>query len=104
MALQLVPHFDLPFRFSGSSVAVVEQDSAEDVANCVEAIVRTPNGTRDDSPEFGLDDQTFLNQNLDSAAILAQIEYQEPRSRLVVESEPDFLDNLIARVSIKAGG
>lgn len=96
----LVPHFDLPFRLSGTSFAVAEQDSFGDIANCVEAIVRTPNGVRDDTPEFGLDDHTFDNRPLNIEQMTAQIENQEPRASVVLTEQSNFLDDLIAEVRI----
>lgn len=91
----LIPHFDMPFRLSGHSFAVVEQDSQEDIANCVECIVRTPFGFRDDAPEFGVDDQQFEFIPLDIETLIAQIEGQEPRSRIVIEQQPNLIDALI---------
>jgi len=56
MTFAISPHFDLPFRFLKSGGAVVsEQDSFDDVANCVEAICRTPQGFRVDNPDFDYD-------------------------------------------------
>lgn len=98
----LVPHFDLPFRLSGSSFAVVEQDSSADVANCVEAIVRTPNGFRDDTPDFGMDDITFANQPLNLERLTAQIESQEPRASVALEQHPSLVDELVTKLVINA--
>jgi hypothetical protein len=95
------PHFDLPFRFQGGAVAAVEQDTYNDVANCVEAIVRTPFGYRYDAPDFGLTDMVFDLQPLDTESVLAAIETQEPRADVLVEENPDFYDVLIARMTIE---
>lgn len=94
------PHFDLPFRLSGKSFATVQQDSPEDVANCVECIVRTPSGFREDTEDFGLDDLTFNNQPLNLALVKSQIQRQEPRASLLVEQ--DVMD-LVNRLTIKVG-
>jgi hypothetical protein len=40
------PHFDLPFRYGRGREVVVQQDTVEDIRNCVEAGVRTLRGTR----------------------------------------------------------
>lgn len=97
----LVPHFDLPFRLLGRGFATVEQDSYEDVANCVEAIIRTPYGTRDDSPEFGIDDLTFDIRPLNIEALTAQIENEEPRTTLAVREDPNLIDNLVSKIVIE---
>lgn len=91
----LIPHFDLPFRFGNTSIVTVEQDSPEDVANCVEAIARTIIGERDDSPDFGIDDLTFSNQPLDTELLTAQILQQEPRATIVIREEPDFITDVL---------
>lgn len=100
----LVPHFDLPFRMKGTSFATVEQDSFEDVANCVEAIVRTPYGFRDDNPDFGVDDQTFQVQPLNTELITGQIIHQEPRASIVITQETDLIDSLIDNLKIEVDG
>lgn len=95
----IVPHFDLPFRLSGKSFAVVEQDSHEDVANCVETIIRTPYGFRDDAPDFGLDDHTFDNRPLNVDAMRAQIESQEPRATMALTEEPSLVEDIVTSVN-----
>lgn len=97
----LVPHFDLPFRLNGTSFAVVDQDSERDISNCVETIVRTPYGFRNDNPDFGLDDHTFDNQPLNKNAIITQIENQEPRSTIVITETMDLVDHLIDNLKIE---
>lgn len=99
-----VPHFDLPFRLVGTSFGVEEQDSAEDVANCVECIIRTPYGFRDDNPSFGLDDPVFDYLPLNVEHIRAQIEEQEPRAKLIVNQTQDLNDTLVAVLNISIGG
>lgn len=97
----LVPHFNLPFRVSGKGFGVVEQDSEEDIANCVETILRCPQGFRDDSPGFGLPEQAFSLQPLDIVAIRTEVTRQEPRSSVAVFERTDDLDQLIARVTVQ---
>lgn len=100
MAL-LNPHFDLPFRFSPTSAVCVEQDSFNDVANCVEVIVSTPQGFRDDSPDFGLPELEFANQPLHIDEISAIINAQEPRAEILTRERTDLLDPLIAHLTIE---
>lgn len=104
MVAVLTPHFDLPFRMVGGSFAVVEQDSQEDIANCVEAIVRTPFASIPDSPDFGVDDHSFDNQPIDTNALTAQILNQEPRATILIEEQTDLVDNLIEHIAINVGG
>lgn len=98
-----VPHFDLPFRFVNGSVAVVDQDTEDDIANCVEAILRTPYGyrTQDGIVDFGNHDPLFEIQPVDIELIKSTIESQEPRSHILTDEETDRLDALISHVMVE---
>lgn len=92
------PHFKTPFRILGSQVAVIEQDSDDDILACVETVLRTPAGSRIENPEYGLTDPTFQS---DPAAIENEcqdaIEEWEPRATAVPEAE---ISNRIAAVRV----
>lgn len=93
------PHFDLPFRWgTDGHPVVVEQDSWDDVANCVLNIMDTTVGRRIESPGFGIADPTFEAQPINLAAITEAVIQQEPRAALLMEQNPDQLDSLIADV------
>jgi hypothetical protein len=95
-----VPHFDIPFRLAGSSIAVVEQDSIEDVTDCVVVIASTPVGWRDEAPTFGIPDEALIRQPLDVAELGRNIGTQEPRALLILDERPDQADELIDRINI----
>lgn len=99
----VVPHFNLPFSFVGGSVPVVEQDTLDDVANCVEAIIRTPYGFRvyDNTPDFGIFDPVFEVQPVDTELIRTTVMSQESRADLVLSERTDFYDNLIERIRVE---
>lgn len=78
------PHFALPFSLSNGQAAVVEQDSPDDIANCVEAVLRYTPGWRFADPEFGVSDQTF-RRDLDLDEIRGQIARYEPRAAETVD-------------------
>lgn len=102
----LVPHFDLPFAYSAGKPNVVEQDSLDDVANCVEAVVRTTQGQRLEISDFGIPAQTFATTPLDQATIVAQILQYEPRASVVLDQALDAYDALHTLANIgtsKAG-
>ena len=100
----LVPHFDLPFRFTGTSFAVVEQDSAADIANCVQAIIRTPVGWREELPSFGVPDQSFSQNGVDVAPIIAAVQEWEPRASIEAEANNTSLDEYISAVILDVQG
>jgi phage baseplate assembly protein W len=94
------PHFDLPFRFVGKGAAVVEQDSLQDIENCVVAALRTPIGFRTELPDFGTSDKTFQLQPLTYSELVAEIARSEPRANVVAESDPAMLMSTIAEVRL----
>jgi predicted component of type VI protein secretion system len=94
-----VPHFDLPFRFTPQA-AVVEQDSVEEIAECVLAVLLCPRGYRTELPEYGVPDPTFSTPRVDQLAIRRTIETWEPRAQLLMSQETDALDQLIQRVQV----
>lgn len=96
-----IPHFDFPFRIAGSKVVEREQDSLDDVANCVRAILLTPDDFRTDIDDFGLSDMTFLKQPLASQGILGDISVQESRVSLLIDIRPSIIDELIAEVTVE---
>jgi hypothetical protein len=91
------PHFDLPFRI-GTKTAEVQQDTIDDVTNCVEVCVRTHIGRRKELPQFGIEDLTLRDQPVRMADVLRRIAENEPRAIVLIDQHPDLLDELIARV------
>jgi len=106
MSFTTAPHFDLPFRFSGGKAVEVEQDTDEDIYNCVWAALVTPEGFRPEVPDFGMPDLTFMNQPIDSAFVMQRILASEPRATIVLDEHPDAFDVLIAKltVNVESGG
>lgn len=79
-----VPHLRVPVSLGGKRFATVEQDSIEEVEQCVEAVVRTPLGHRDIAPEFGIPDQAF---DVNPQALHDAIDECEPRADTTIERE-----------------
>lgn len=94
-----VPQLKFPFSVVGGKVAMVEQDSIEDIKQCVLACLSTPRGSRPEDPEYGIRAGLFSKQtsNLDVTAILAAVEEAEPRARLLERVE---LEGLLRRVVV----
>jgi hypothetical protein len=95
-----VPHFSLPFRFATPTAAVTEQDSLDEIADCVYAILVCPAGFRVESPLFGLPDPTFAMPAPDLDEIRNAIETWEPRAAAALAERPDLLDELVAHVEV----
>jgi len=101
-----IPHFDLPFRMAYQhgvpSAVEVDQDTNDDVFNCVVAIVRTHVGFRPEVPDFGLSDLVFVVQPLDTDSLQADITIQEPRASVLIKEMPTYMDELEAHLVIQA--
>lgn len=83
-----IPHFDLPFRFVGGKAVEVEQDSVDDIAVCVEALLRTRPGERIELPTYGIPDPVFVGA--DTEAIMASVRDWEPRASIAIEEGWDY--------------
>lgn len=81
-----VPHLAYPFRVDADgSVAVVEQDTLDEVAQHAQVVLLTRRGQRPVVPEFGIPDPLFEEAPLDLADVEAAISRYDPRGRVVVE-------------------
>lgn len=94
------PKLKVPFRLSrtGQQAAVIEQDSVDEVAQCVEAVLRTPEGTRLEEPEFGIVDLTFYEGRLPLVEYERAVNEWEPRA--TAEFSEEELVELARRVNV----
>jgi len=84
------PHVAFPFEYqSDGTLAVVEEDSVEEVAACVANIAICPQGYRLDMPDFGVSDPSFATLALDPDSLKRAIARWEPRAQLSVEVAPN---------------
>lgn len=103
-----VPHFAFPFRLGpGGRMAVVEQDSLDEIAQNVGILMLTRPGSRIEIPEFGTRTLLFREPggtDVDLAASQA-LEW-EPRAAIALQENPDRMDDLVRRVraTVSPGG
>lgn len=92
-----------PFRVVDGVVVTVEQDSIEEIEQCVEAVVNTIVGSRIDAPEYGIPDESFKTQTASSSvsSYLAAIEAAEPRAHVIGEER---LEEMVKHVTLRVGG
>jgi hypothetical protein len=95
-----LPHFSVPFRLEGSHFAVNEQDSTDDVADCVEMTLRTVEGERRTLPSFGRSDLLVFttDRDLAQASLQQAVDDAEPRARSYVERDDGEADEGILRL------
>lgn len=84
-----VPQLAFPLRIDPATgdFAVVEQDSLDDVRQCVYTLMLTPLGVRPLAPDIGVEDPTF-SAGVDPDALAATLEEQEPRATVTVTANP----------------
>lgn len=95
-----VPHFSLPLRYVNGSAQVNEQDSIDDIVDCVYAVCVTNPGDRDEMPDFGLLDPTFDQEPLAFDAAVTQITQWEQRASVAIDSAPDRLDAAVVNANV----
>lgn len=94
------PHFALPFRFTAGAAVVNEQDSVDEIEDCVLAIASYPIGSRIEKPAFGIPDQTFRQGGADPAVIAAAVNQWEPRAAALASVDNTSLAARLSRVTI----
>lgn len=95
-----IPHFALPLRYVGGSAVVNEQDSMDDVADCVYAVCVTNPGDRPELPDFGLVDLTFSQEPLATTAAANQIQQWEPRAQILIDAAPARFDAAVVNANV----
>lgn len=105
MSYPINPHFTFPFQRSASGIAAVqEQDSEEEIMDCVEVLLSTEIGERMELPEYGLPDQTFSQGGADIERVSGVVQKWEPRARhTITRTELTDLTDRV-RISIRGGG
>jgi hypothetical protein len=96
-----VPHFALPFRFQNPAAAVTEQDSLDEIADCVLAVLVTEQGFRVELPAFGIPDPTFAMGAVDLDELRTAVLTWEPRAATVWSQQPDVIDELLQHVGVE---
>lgn len=98
-----VPRLAWPLRLVGGRFATVEQDSDDDIAQCIKAIVQTSPGERADLPDMGLADPVFEEQPLDVDALREMVARHEPRAAITATATTDPIDTALAELGIEWG-
>jgi phage baseplate assembly protein W len=87
-----LPHFALPFRFDTlrggeRAVPVTEQDTNEEIGDCVELTLRTEQGQRQTMPSFGRPESLAFtsDRQLVQSQVQNTVDEHEPRVRAVVQ-------------------
>jgi hypothetical protein len=85
MATLQVPVMSWPFRMGGvnaSEIAYIEQDSGQEIAQCVGMVFSVRRGDLVDEPQLGISDPSFVAGGLTEAALVAAAQEWEPRAAI----------------------
>ena len=94
-----VPKLRVPLHLENGRLGVCEQDSPENVAAAVYAILSYERGSRVEDPEFGVESLVFDQMPVDVSEWLQQIARYEPRSSARTQQEiEDTLDLIFVEV------
>ena len=82
------PHFAFPFTLlaSGKSAVYTEQDSDDEIMDSVQVFLTTERGERIEVPDYGIPDQTFLQNGVNTNQILTALGLWEPRADIDITS------------------
>jgi phage baseplate assembly protein W len=102
--MAITPHFRLPFMLptDGNRTAApeTEQGSADELFDCVQAIIRTAQGARIENPDFGITPQVFRQGDINLVQLQAEVLEWEPRANVVFESRIDEIDELVRLTAV----
>lgn len=102
MEAPTIPKLKVPLQMGATGLAVVEQDSVEEVAACVYALIATERGSRLEEPDYGVEDASFSTLPMDDEIDewLVQIDAWEPRAKVRTTQD---IEDLIATVTVEVG-
>ena len=82
------------------TLAVLEQDSPAEIAQCLRAIAKTSPGARTDFPEMGLPDPAFAELPLDADGLAEVLERHEVRAEVLAYTAPDVVDEVLEEIRL----
>jgi len=100
-----VPHLRFPLQLVSHAttvqLAVVEQDTDEELWSNIEVILNFNKGMRPEKPEFGISDPTFDHPTVDEDLLHNELREQEPRINLVTEAAINTVNELVQSITIQ---
>jgi len=98
----MIPHLAVPLQVINGAFVTVEQDTDDEVAQCVRNICAFERGYRIEDPDFGIADPTFTTMPIDTADISEALDAYEDRAMVSIYQEiaPDGSVNIRLEVNI----
>jgi len=100
----MVPHFAFPFHVDGSSFGVREQDTVEEIQDCVIVLILTPEGSRLVLPDYGTPELLYSQTPANVSAVLANCNKWEPRATTTLTETLTTFDEKIANIQAQITG
>ena len=96
-----IPHLKIPFFLLGGNggACYVEQNSLDEICQCVEVLIATELGSRIELPGYGTVDQTFTQQ-FDTSLITQAVTAWEPRAAVTITATPGRNPQVTVDVSV----
>lgn len=85
MAAVETPHLKWPFRVAVGRFQVVEQDTIDDVVQCVHVLLNTPLGFRPLAPDVGVIDGLWRSR-FETDRLVADLGEWEPRGEITADT------------------
>lgn len=96
-----INHISYPFRWGPTgNAAELEQDTLDEITNCVEVVVRTSVGDLVDQPDMGITDPLF-KRIPNVVQLSSQINQWEPRADIQLDTFFDTVDTLIRYITLQ---
>lgn len=100
----MVPHFLFPFKLNGNAFAVIEQDTQQEVQQCVVILLLTPTGSRLVSPDYGTPEILYSQLPVNIPAILAKLSDWEPRASVALAQTLNTVNAMISYIRVNVTG
>lgn len=99
------PHFKFPFTLgvTGRRAQYVEQDSDDEIMDCVSVLLLTERGEREEVPDYGTPDQVFLQGGINRQAVKSAIATWVPRAEVEVMDD-GWIDQMTQSVRVNYTG
>lgn len=94
-------HFAWPFAVAQSGqIAMVEQDSDAEIGMAMAITLSWPLGSRDLDPEFGIEEEAFLDGGVNIDEIRLALEHGEPRALPDITTDDSLLSEFAQAVQV----
>jgi phage baseplate assembly protein W len=100
----IVPHFRFPFGLDGASFGVNEQDTHDEIQDCVAVLISTPTGSRMVQPDYGVDEALFQQVPVDMTSIVTALTQWEPRAVITLTQTLSTVDEKILHIRARVTG